>query len=262
MRRLFVLLYGTACYAFFFATFLYAIGFVTGLAVPKTIDSGTEASTVTAITINVLLMSLFAMQHSVMARKQFKEWWGQFVPKEVERSTYVLFSTLALALLCWQWKPITLVVWKVTNPALAGALTALSLGGWLLVLASTFLINHFELFGLQQVFTHFRAKPMPQANFRTPLFYRVVRHPLYLGFIVAFWATPKMTAGHLLFAAVTTAYILIAIQLEERDLIQLFGEEYRRYRARVPMLLPRLGQRGDASAPLQSEPERSPTPAE
>lgn len=260
MRRLIVLTYGTTAYVFFFMTFLYAIGFVTGIVVPKTIDTGSTATLTRAVIVDLLLMTLFAVQHSVMARKQFKEWWTRYVPKEVERSTYVLLSSLALALLFWQWRPVPMHVWNVTDPMLSGALTGLSLSGWLLVLLSTFLINHFELFGLQQVFRHFRAKAMPKPSFRTPLFYRVVRHPLYLGFIIAFWATPAMSVGHLLFAAVTTTYILLAIQLEEHDLRQLFGEEYRRYAARVPMLLPRLRTPRDDVA--ISADRRSPTPAE
>jgi protein-S-isoprenylcysteine O-methyltransferase Ste14 len=238
MSRLLAFVYGLASYAFFFVTFLYAVGFVSGLVVPKTIDSGPAVPMNTAVMIDLLLMSVFAIQHSVMARPQFKEWWTRFVPKSVERSTYVLFASLALALLCWQWRPLPAVLWKVADPVVAMALTGLSLVGFLIVLTSTFLINHFELFGLHQVANNLTGREMPTQRFRTPLYYRFVRHPIYLGFVIAFWATPTMTIGHLLFAAVTTAYIFVGILLEERDLVDAFGEEYRNYRSRVPMLLP------------------------
>lgn len=238
MNRLLVLLYGLTAYLIFFVTFLYAIGFVSGLLVPKTIDTGTAVPMTEALAVNILLMSLFAVQHSVMARRQFKQWWTQYVPKSVERSTYVLFASLALVLLFWQWRPIPAVVWQVADPRVTMAIMALSFVGWLLVLTSTFLINHFELFGLHQVANNLTGRPMPRMRFRTPLYYEFVRHPIYLGFIIAFWAAPTMTTGHLLFAAVTTAYIVIGIQLEERDLIELFGDEYRRYRSRVSMLVP------------------------
>jgi len=238
MNRLIALIYGLACYAFFFVTFLYAQAFVENFPVPRTIDIGPYAPTTEALIINLVLMSLFAIQHSVMARPQFKAWWTQFVPKSVERSTYVLFATLALALLCWQWRPIPAVVWHVSNPVIAGVITGVSILGWLIALTSTFLINHFELFGVHQVANNLSGHEMPAQRFRTPLFYNFVRHPIYLGFIIAFWAAPTMTAGHLLFAAVTTAYIFIGILLEERDLVDLFGEDYRRYRQRVAMLVP------------------------
>ncbi len=238
MSRFIAFLYGFAAYLVFFFTFLYAIGFVTGLLVPKTIDTGTVVPLVEALVINVLLMSLFAIQHSVMARRQFKEWWTQYVPKSVERSTYVLLASLALVLLFWQWRPIPAIVWQVADPQIAMAITAVSLVGWLLVLTSTFLINHFELFGLHQVANNLAGRPMPALRFKTPVLYKVVRHPIYLGFIIAFWVAPVMTVGHLLFAAVTTAYIFVGIALEERDLTELFGDEYRRYRERVSMLVP------------------------
>jgi protein-S-isoprenylcysteine O-methyltransferase Ste14 len=238
MTRLIALVYGLLSYAFFFVTFLYALFFIENMLVPKTIDSGAAGPVTEAVIVNMHLMALFAIQHSVMARRQFKEWWTQFVPKSVERSTYVLLATLALALLCWQWRPMPAVVWRVENPNLASVLVGLSLVGWLIVLTSTFLINHFELFGLHQVANNLTGRPMPNPVFRTPLFYQFVRHPIYLGFIIAFWAAPTMSAGHLLFAAVTTAYIVVGILLEERDLIGMFGDDYGRYKRRVSMLVP------------------------
>jgi protein-S-isoprenylcysteine O-methyltransferase Ste14 len=201
--------------------------------VSKTIDTGTVVPMAEALIVNLLLMSVFAIQH-----KQFKQWWTQFVPKTVERSTYVLFASLALALLFWQWRPIPTVVGHIDNAQIATAVMGLSLVGWLIVLTSTFLINHFELFGLHQVANNLAVHPMPEPRFRTPLYYNFVRHPIYLGFIIAFWAAPTMTVGHLLFAAVTTAYIVVGILLEERDLADLFGDDYRRYKARVSMLVP------------------------
>jgi protein-S-isoprenylcysteine O-methyltransferase Ste14 len=238
MGRLIAFVYGLASYVFFSVTFLYAIGFISVLVVPTTIDVGTIVPVTEAIIVNLLLMSIFAVQHSVMARKQFKQWWTQFVPKSVERSTYVLFSTLALALLLWQWRPIPAVVWHIDNPQIAMAVTGLSFAGWLILLTSTFLINHFELFGLHQVANNLTRRAMPTPRFRTPLYYKFVRHPLYLGFIIAFWSAPTMTVGHLLFAAVTTAYIVVGALLEERDLVDLFGDDYRRYRQQVSMLVP------------------------
>jgi protein-S-isoprenylcysteine O-methyltransferase Ste14 len=230
--------YGVIAYVMFCVTILYAIGFIGGFLVPKTIDSGASPSTAEALVVNLMLMSLFALQHSVMARKGFKQWWTRFVPKSVERSTYVLLSSLVLLLLFWQWRPLPAVVWQIEDRQLAMVVTALSHVGWVLVFTSTFLINHFELFGLHQVANNLAGRPMPPPRFRVPLLYRFVRHPLYLGFVIAFWAAPVMTVGHLMFAGVTTAYILVAIQLEERDLIALFGDEYRRYRERVAMLVP------------------------
>jgi protein-S-isoprenylcysteine O-methyltransferase Ste14 len=238
MGRLLGFLYGLASYLVFFVTILYAIGFVTGLFVPKTIDTGTVVPLTEALVVNLLLMSLFAVQHSVMARKQFKQWWTQYIPHSVERSTYVLFASLALLLLFWQWRPMPAVIWQVADPQLALAITALSMVGWVLVFLSTFLINHFELFGVHQVINNLAGRPMPQVRFKTPVLYKVVRHPIYLGFIIAFWIAPVMTLGHLLFAAVTTAYIFVGIWLEERDLVELFGDEYRNYRNRVAMLIP------------------------
>ena len=238
MSRFIAFLYGLVAYLVFFATFVYAIGFVSGLVVPKTIDTGAAVPLTEALVLNILLMSLFAVQHSVMARKEFKRWWTKYVPKAVERSTYVLLASLALALLFWQWRPIATVVWQVNDPRVAMVITGLSLVGWLLVLTSTFLINHFELFGVHQVANNLVGRDMPALRFRTPVLYKVVRHPIYLGFIIAFWVTPNMTVGHMLFAAVTTAYIFVGIALEERDLVDLFGDEYRRYREQVSMLVP------------------------
>ncbi len=238
MGQFIAFLYGLAAYLVFFGTILYAIGFVTGLVVPKTIDTGTVVPVAEALIVNLLLMSLFAIQHSVMARRQFKEWWTQYVPKSVERSTYVLLASLALILLFWQWRPMPAVLWQVTDPTIATAILGVSFVGWLMVFFATFLINHFELFGVHQVVNNLAGREMPAVRFKTPVLYKVVRHPIYLGFIIAFWAAPVMTVGHFLFAAVTTAYIFVGIFLEERDLTELFGDEYRRYCERVSMIVP------------------------
>ncbi len=238
MGRLGAFLYGLVAYVVFLGSFLYAIGFVTGIAVPKTLDSGPFAPIGEALVVDLLLLGAFAIQHSVMARKEFKQWWAQFVPASVERSTYVLFSSLLLILMFWQWRAISAVVWQVTNQNLAQALLGLSLVGWLIVLLSTFLINHFELFGLRQIMNNLTGRSMPKPQFKTPFFYKVVRHPIYVGFLIAFWATPVMTMGHLLFSVMTTGYIIIGTLLEERDLVATFGDDYRRYRERVSMLIP------------------------
>lgn len=238
--RLLALCYGGLSYLIFFGTFLYAVGFVSQYAVPKTIDSGPTTSLTTALVINLVLMSIFAVQHSGMARQGFKKLFTRFASPAIERSTYVLLASLTLILLFWQWQPMPTVVWQIENPLLAGVVTAGGLLGWLIVLYSTFLISHFELFGLTQVITHFAGRVAEPMKFKTPGLYRLIRHPIYLGFIIAFWSTPLMTLGHLLFSAVTTAYIFVGIYLEERDLVSTFGNEYRRYRERVAMLLPGL----------------------
>jgi len=245
-------LYGLLVYLFFLATFVYAIGFVGNLPLlPKTIDSGSAAPLAETLAVNLALLGLFAVQHSVMARRGFKRWWTKVVPEPMERSTYVLAATAALALLLWQWRPLAEpVIWSVDDPAGRLVLHAVFWLGWGVLLISTFLINHFELFGLRQVWAHLRGQALPAPQFRTPLFYRHVRHPIYLGFVLAFWATPHMTAGHLLFAAACTGYILIGIWFEERDLVALYGQRYRVYREQVGMLLPKFGGQ-DRHGPAQ-----------
>jgi len=242
MKRTGILLYGLACYAVFFATFLYAIGFVGNLWVPKAMDSPRETSLALALLVDLGLLSLFAVQHSVMARPGFKRVWTRIIPESAERSTYTLLSSLALILLFWQWRPLGGVVWDVENPLARVLLYAGFAFGWGLVLVSTFLINHFDLFGLRQVWLQFRGRAYTALPFKTPGPYRLVRHPLYVGWFFAFWCTPTMSATHLLFALMTTAYILVAIRLEERDLIAALPE-YSHYRKQVPMLLPRLRRR-------------------
>lgn len=238
MLRWCVLIYGVIAYLVFLASFLYAVGFVGGFLVPKTIDSGSAGAGVPSLLVNLGLLSLFAVQHSVMARPAFKRWWTRIIPSAMERSTYVLASSLILFLLFWLWQPLPSVVWQVTQPWAVGALWAVFGIGWLIVLISTFLINHFDLFGLRQVFLHFSGQSYTPVPFRTPWLYRVVRHPIMLGFLIAFWTIPTMTQGHLLFAAVVTAYVLIALRLEERDLLAHYGETYSAYQGQVRMLLP------------------------
>jgi protein-S-isoprenylcysteine O-methyltransferase Ste14 len=244
-KRLTIFLYGVACYAVFFATFLYAIGFIGNFAVPRTLDGAPGASFTASLLADLGLLGLFAIQHSVMARPAFKRWSTRLVPESAERSTYVLLSSLALiALFAW-WQPLGGMVWTVTDPTLRGVIWGAFAFGWLLVLVSTFLINHFDLFGLRQVWLQLLGRPYTQLAFGTPGPYRLVRHPLYVGWFFAFWATPTMTGSHLVFAIATTAYILIAIQLEERDLIGHFGDTYRDYKQRVPMLVPFSRRRQD-----------------
>jgi methanethiol S-methyltransferase len=238
MKRFFTLTYGALCYAAFLAAFLYAIGFVGNIVVPRSVDNGVSASTGQAVVVNVALLALFAIQHSVMARPSFKRWWTRFVPESAERSTYVLLASLALGLLYWQWRTMPAVVWDVTSPLQRLGLWALFWFGWVTVLAGTFMINHFELFGLRQVYAVWRGKSYKDNGFRAPLLYRLVRHPIMVGFIIAFWATPTMTAGHLFFAVGTTGYILAAVQLEERDLVGALGDPYREYRSEVGMFVP------------------------
>ena len=238
MGRMFAFLYGVVSYLIFFITFLYAIGFVGNFAVPKSIDMGIETSLPAALAINVTLLGLFAMQHNVMARPWFKKWWTRFVPHAIERSTFVLLASLLLLLLYWQWRPMPGVVWNVENTIGSSIFQALFWIGWLTVLHSTFMINHFDLFGLRQVFIQLRGQTYTPLVFKKSGLYKLVRHPLMLGFIIAFWATPTMSYGHLLFATVTTVWILISIQLEERDLVRFHGKEYENYRKETSMLLP------------------------
>lgn len=256
MSRILALLYGAASYAVFLFTFLYAIGFVSGFVVPRHIDSGDgDVTLATAVLVDLALMTLFALQHSIMARPGFKRWWTRIVPPVIERSTYVLLASLCLlALFAW-WQPLPAPVWHVESEPLRWLLYALGASGWLLVLTGTFLISHFELFGLRQVWLHARRQLPVESSFVLRGYYRIVRHPLMLGFLVAFWSTPDMSQGHLLFALVTSAYIVVAVKfLEERDLVAMHGESYREYQRQVPMLLP-------LPKPKRTSPRRATTPA-
>lgn len=255
MRRISIFTYGVISYLLFLGTFLYAIGFIGNFLVPKSLDSAPVLPFARALFMNIGLLGLFALQHSVMARPAFKQWWTKVVPSPAERSTYVLFSSLTLLLLFWQWQPMGGVIWNVENAISRSLLFSGFTFGWSLVLISTFLINHFDLFGLRQVYLYLRGKDYTFLKFATPGPYKLVRHPLYVGWLFAFWATPTMTVAHLVFALTTTAYILIAVQFEERDLLATHGWEYAEYRQRVPMIVPRFF--GKKSMPQQAAPERA-----
>lgn len=243
MSKVLAFLYGVVCYAVFFFSFLYAIGFVGNMVVPKSIDSGSESNVAQSLIVNLVLLGLFAVQHTIMARPWFKRWGTKIVPVQVERSTFVLIASLLLILLYWQWRPMTAVIWSVEHAAGKVVLMGLFWLGWGTALLSTFMINHFDLFGLRQVYLHLRDQEYHHAKFTTTGLYKYVRHPIMLGFIIAFWATPHMTSGHLLFAVATTVYILIGIQFEEHDLRHFLGKDYEDYRQRVPMLIPSCKKR-------------------
>lgn len=256
MGRALAFLYGLISYVIFFATLLYAIGFVGNLVVPKSIDSGHVGPVGQALIVNILILALFAVQHSVMARQGFKDWWTKIVPQPVERATYVLLSSLILILLFWQWRPMAGEIWSVDNAYGRGVLVTLYFAGWVILILATFNIGHFDLFGLNQVYCYLRGKERSPNVFKTPGLYRAVRHPIMLGWIIIFWATPRMTVGHLVFAAVTTAYIFIGIKIEERDLVGWFGEAYEDYRRKVPMVVPFL--KGTQSTPPDPPPAPPP----
>lgn len=253
MGRILAFIYGVVSYVLFLGAFLYAIAFVGDFYVPKTINSGEAGNFIQSLLINAGLLGLFAIQHSGMARPGFKKWWTKIIPEPIERSTYVLLASVVLVLLMWQWQPMTGVIWSVDSELSRWVLWGLFGLGWFIVLISTYMISHAHLFGLTQVYNFLKRKGFSGPEFQTPGFYRYVRHPLMLGFFIAFWATPDMTAGHLLFSVATTGYILIALQLEERDLLQTFGDKYRKYREQVPMFIPRPGRKAMVSK--QEDPE-------
>lgn len=238
MGRIAIFLYGVMAYAMFFGTILYTIGFVENVGVPKSIDGGGQGPVGTAVLVNLSILGLFAVQHMIMARPGFKRWWTTIIPAAMERSTFVIFASSVLMLLFWQWRPIDAVVWDVGHPVARAVPMALSIMGFAIVFYSSFLIDHFDLFGLRQVWLHLRKLDYTQHPFMERSLYRVVRHPLMLGFLMAFWSAPTMTAGHLLFAMATTGYILIGTRMEERDLVRMHGEEYEAYRRRTGMFLP------------------------
>lgn len=244
MKRIAFFLYGTFCYLFFLGIFLYAVGFLGNFGVPNTIDGQPQVSVWQALAINTLLLGLFAVQHSVMARQGFKRWWTRYVPRPIERSTYVLFTNIALALLFYFWQPMGGAIWHVQDPMGQGLLYGVFAAGWGLVLMATLLINHFDLFGMRQVWLYLRNQEYTPLPFKTPALYRHMRHPLYVGWLLVFWATPTMTVAHLVFAVTTTLYILVAIQWEEKDLVAFHGKAYQEYRRHVPMLIPRFWKKG------------------
>lgn len=247
MNKAVSFLYAIACYLVFFCSFLYLIGFVGNLIVPKSLDSGVESGPAQSLIINAVLLSIFAVQHTIMARPTFKRWWTKVVPVQVERSTYVLAASLLLLMLCWLWRPMPGVIWNIESPVGKVVLFGLFWLGWGILLFSSFIINHFDLFGLRQVWLHIGNKEYHYVEFQTKSFYRYIRHPIMLGFIIAFWATPSMTAGHLLFASAMTAYILIGVQFEEHDLIQHLGKDYEDYQHQVPMFIPSMKKRNPAN---------------
>lgn len=238
MKRIFVFAFGLVSYLIFFAAFLYWIGFMENMLVPRGIDGGIQSPVFTAVIINFLLVALFGLQHSIMARGKFKKWMTGFVPKAAERSVYVLVSSLILILMFWQWRPIDITIWQIENSTVQNIIYGFFALGWILLLISTFLINHFELFGLQQIYTNLRKKPMKYPEFQMPLLYRIVRHPMMIGVIIAIWATPHMTAGHLMFSVLMTGYIMIGTYYEEKDLVKNFGAKYVMYRNSVPKIIP------------------------
>lgn len=256
MRRILTFTYGLLAYLAFFVTILWAIFFVGDILVPKTINSGTPGPVTTAVIVNCFFLALFAIQHTIMARQGFKRWVTRYIPHTVERSTYVMVASAILLMMFYQWRPITTIVWDVENPAGRVMLNAMFWAGWAMVFLATFLINHFDLFGLRQVYFALRQRAYESLPFRTTALYKFVRHPLLLGFLIAFWATPTMTMGHLLFAVMTTGYILAGIQFEERDLEKNHGEVYRQYKDRVPMLIPYKGSIGDALEVEAMQPDR------
>lgn len=258
MGRILAFIYGGVCYTLFLGSFLYAIAFVGDFLVPKTINTGETGTFLNALVINLALLGLFAIQHSGMARPGFKKWWTRFVPEPIERSTYVLFASAVLILLMWQWRPLPEIIWSVENEIARQVIWGLFGLGWFIVLASTYMISHAHLFGLKQVYNFLKKKGLDYPEFQTPGFYRYVRHPLMTGFFIAFWATPEMTTGHFVFSMATTGYILIALQLEERDLLDRFGQKYRKYRDQVPMFIPRPGRKAkldDSEKARYTEPE-------